>query len=138
MRNFIRHPTSIPIQVCSGSEESSRVEVSNLSGGGLCFLTDQPIPVGAVVDFKIPVTQPGYEGSGVVVWRRDKGPNEFEVGIRFTNDDEYFRARMVEQVCQIEDYRRRLASKGRKLTSEQAALEWIERYSKTFDQQARG
>lgn len=137
MRSFIRHPTSIPIQVCSGDEDSSRVEACNLSAGGLCFLTELPIPVGSVVEFQIPVTKPDYCGCGVVVWRRDHGPAQFEVGIRFTSDDEYFRTRMVEQVCQIEDYRQRIALKGRALTSEEAALEWIERYSSNFDQQAR-
>ncbi len=142
MRSYIRHPTSIPIQVCNSGEEprnpdAAGVEVRNLSAGGLCFLTDQPIPVGAVVEFRIPVTKPDYQGEGVVVWRRDHGSKRFEIGVRFTSDDEYFRTRMVEQVCQIEDYRQRLALKGRDLTSEQAAMEWIERYSSNFDKQAR-
>ena len=137
MRSYIRHPTSIPIQVCAGGDESSRVRVRNLSAGGLCFLTDQSVQVGTIVEFEIPVIKPDYHGHGVVVWRRDHGAQRYEVGIRFTSDDEYFRTRMVEQVCQIEDYRQRLALKGRQLTSEEAALEWIARYSADFDKQAQ-
>jgi hypothetical protein len=134
MRTFIRHPTSIPIQVCAGGDESARVRVRNLSAGGLCFITDKPVKVGTRVEFDIPITSPDYHGSGVIVWRREQAPDSYEVGVRFTSDDEFFRTRMVEQVCQIEDYRQRLALKGRNLTSEEAALEWIARYSAQFDQ----
>jgi len=133
MRAYIRHPTSIPIQVCAGSHEESQVKARNLSSGGLCFMTDVPVKVGTVVEFEIPITKPDYHGRGVIVWRREKSPKQYEVGIRFTSDNEFFRTRMVEQVCQIEDYRQRLALKGKQLTSEQAALEWIERFSGTFD-----
>ena len=133
MRTYIRHPTSIPIQVCAGGDEQSRVRVRNLSAGGLCFVTDKPVKVGTVVEFDIPVTKPDYHGRGVIVWRREQSSNSYEIGVRFTSDDEFYRARMVEQVCQIEDYRQRVALKGRQLTSEEAAIEWIARYSASFD-----
>lgn len=133
MRSYIRHPTSIPIQVSAGSEETSQVRVLDLSAGGLCFITDKPVKVGTMVEFDIPITKPDYHGRGVIVWRREESSNSYEVGVRFTSNDEYFRTRMVEQVCQIEDYRQRLALKGRQLSSEEAALEWIERYSANFD-----
>lgn len=136
MRTFIRHPTSIPIQVCAGGDGDTRVHVRNLSAGGLCFITDKPVKVGTLVEFDIPVTNPDYHGRGVIVWRREQSPKSYEVGMRFTTDDEFFRTRMVEQVCQIEDYRQRLALKGRQLTSEEAAMEWIERYSASFDSAA--
>lgn len=137
MRTYIRHPTSIPIQVCAGGDEDSRVRVRNLSAGGLCFITDKPVKVGTIVEFDIPVTKPDYHGRGVIVWRREQSSHSYEVGVRFTSDDEFYRTRMVEQVCQIEDYRQRLALKGRQLSSEEAALEWIERYSANFDSAAQ-
>jgi hypothetical protein len=137
MRTYIRHPTSIPIQVCASGDEESRVRVRNLSAGGLCFITDKPVKVGTFVEFDIPITKPDYHGRGIIVWRREQSSTEYEVGVRFTTDDEFFRTRMVEQVCQIEDYRQRLALKGRQMTSEEAALEWIERYSASFDHHAQ-
>lgn len=137
MRTYIRHPTTIPIHVCTDSDESSRVHARNLSAGGLCFITDKPVKVGSMVEFDIPVTSPDYHGRGVIMWRREQSPQSYEVGVRFTSDDEFFRTRMVEQVCQIEDYRQRLALKGRKLTSEEAAMEWIARYSANFDNAAQ-
>ena len=119
--------------MCAGGDEESRVRVRNLSAGGLCFVTDKPVKVGTVVEFDIPVTKPDYHGRGVIVWRREQSSNSYEIGVRFTSDDEFYRARMVEQVCQIEDYRQRVALKGRQLTSEEAAIEWIARYSASFD-----
>ncbi|MFO1390070.1 PilZ domain-containing protein [Cellvibrio sp.] len=132
MRNYIRHPTSIPIHISAGAKSNEQVVVSNLSAGGLSFETDIPVRVGSVVDLSIPCINPDYQGEGVIVWRRSRKPTRFEVGVRFTNDDEYFRVRMVEQVCQIEEYRQQLAEAGRKLTSEEAAYEWIARFAADF------
>jgi len=133
MRNYIRHPTSIPIHISAGTHNSTQVMVNNLSAGGLCFMTDVPVKVGSVVDLVIPCVTPDYQGEGVIVWRRSQEPQGFEVGVRFANDDEYFRVRMVEQVCQIEEYRLQLADVGRNLTTEEAALEWINRFAADFD-----
>lgn len=132
MRNYIRHSTFIPIKVV-GEHVPDVNEVHNLSTGGLSFITTEPFNVGDVIDFKIPVVKPDYQGTAVVVWRRKQTLGEFEVGVRFTSDDEFFRTRMVEQVCQIEEYRQQaLAHDGRVLTSEEAALEWIAKYAKNF------
>lgn len=132
MRNYIRHPTSIPIHVSSGVQGSTEVIVNNLSAGGLSFFTSIPVKVGSVVDLMIPCVNPDYQGEGVIVWRRSQPPEGFEVGVRFASDDEYFRVRMVEQVCQIEEYRQQLAEVGRQLTAEEAAHEWITRFAAGF------
>lgn len=132
MRNYIRHPTSIPIHVSTGTQNSADVIVKNLSAGGLSFITDIPVKVGSVVDLFIPCINPDYQGEGVIVWRRSQPPEGFEVGVRFANDDEYFRVRMVEQVCQIEEYRQQLAAAGREISSEEAAHEWITRFASDF------
>ena len=132
MRNYIRHPTSIPIHVSSGTQTSADVVVNNLSAGGLSFVTNIPVKVGSVVDLMIPCVNPDYQGEGVIVWRRSQSASEFEVGVRFASDDEYFRVRMVEQVCQIEEYRQQLAEVGRKLSVEEAAHEWIKRFAADF------
>jgi len=134
MRNYIRHPTSIPIHVSTVNNENAQVTANNLSAGGLSFFTDMPVKVGSHVDLMIPCVTPDYQGEGVIVWRRNQQPQGFEVGVRFANDDEYFRVRMVEQVCQIENYRQQLAEGGRNLTTEEAALEWIKQFAANFDE----
>ncbi len=38
---------------------------------------------------------------------------------------------MIEQVCYIEQYRKEVLKKeGRKLSGEEAAMEWVEKYAK--------
>lgn len=134
MRNYIRHPTSIPIHVSTVSRDGAQVRANNLSAGGLSFYTDIPVKVGSTIDLMIPCISPDYQGEGIIVWRRNQPPQGFEVGVRFANDDEYFRVRMVEQVCQIESYRQELAEIGRNLSTEEAALEWIKRFAANFDE----
>jgi hypothetical protein len=133
MRSYIRHPTAIPIQVCAGASAPVPMAVQNLSAGGLCFVTEQSMRVGTLVEFSIPSVRPNHHSEGVVVWRREQSPHVFEVGLRFTSDDEFFRVRMAEQVCQIEAYRQQQAEQGRNLTSEAAALEWIGKYAADFN-----
>lgn len=136
MRNYIRHPTSIPINVLSGERIIGDTKAQNLSSGGLSFLTSKPVKVGELIDFEIPVMKPDYQGRGVVVWLRNRSPKMFEVGMRFTSNDDFFRTRMVEQVCQIEDYRQRIcANYGRTMSVEEAAMEWIAKYAQTFARQ---
>lgn len=135
MRNYIRHPTSIPIQVKTGGYGVENLSLQNLSEGGLCFITDKAIKIGACIDFLIPIVKPDFVGKGIVVWLRKQSSEMFEVGLRFTTDDDFFRARMVEQVCQIESYRHEIEARdGRQLNSEEAALEWIAKYAKNFGQ----
>ena len=55
------------------------------------------------------------------------------MGVEFLDRDDSFRARMVEQVCHIEQYKRQvLETEGRVLNGEQAAKEWIRRYAASF------
>ena len=57
----------------------------------------------------------------------------YEVGVEFVMPDDEYRARMVEQLCYIEHYKRRVqAREGRELSGEQAAREWIEKYAAHF------
>jgi hypothetical protein len=133
MRNYIRHSTFIPIHVIAGEQLRDMTETLNLSTGGLSFVTHKTFKVGDIIDFKIPVVKPDYQGRAVVVWLRKQAFSEFEVGVRFTSDDDFFRTRMVEQVCQIEEYRQHIfTTEGRNINSEEAALEWIAKYAKGF------
>lgn len=133
-RQFIRHPTDIPIRwklgevIPPGSEH-----LRNISEGGLAFLSQLVLPVGATIDINIPVENPEVSIRGEVIWCRVFAEGGYEVGVRFIDAAQRFKMRMVEQVCHIEHYKRELVEKeGRLLTSEAAALEWIKRYAKEF------
>ena len=68
----------------------------------------------------------------MIAWSR-KQANDYWVGIAFIDEDTLFRARMVEQVCRIEQYRRqREQASGGSLPFEELALEWIAQNAADF------
>jgi PilZ domain-containing protein len=132
-RAFIRHPSDIPIEI--GAEmaaEEARRRLNNVSLGGLSCECALPLERGALVRIRIPVVRPAFETEGQVAWcRRRHG--HFEVGVQFTEGEDAFRARMVEQICHIEHYRNEVREKeGRVLDGEAAALEWIGKFAGKF------
>jgi c-di-GMP-binding flagellar brake protein YcgR len=132
-RRFIRHTADVPIEVrtVAGRPPHTRTGV-NVSVGGLSFLSEDELEIGTVVDIRIDSVQPPFEARGRVVWAR-REEDGCRVGVQFLDENDAFRARMVEQVCAIEQYRRQIAEKeGRDLTREAAAREWIERYGNRF------
>lgn len=133
-RRFIRHPTDIPVQWSIGGIVPPGGEhLRNISESGLAFVSQHDIPVGASIEISIPVVRPEVSMHGEVVWCRPTDDGCFEVGVRFTDEGQHFKMRMVEQVCYIEHYKREvLDTEGRTLTSEQAAVEWIKRFAKDF------
>jgi hypothetical protein len=133
MRKYIRHPSDIPITYNRVNVAADQKEyLKNISIGGLCFESQRYIEQGTVLSIQISLTTPTFEEQGVVIWCQ---PNSeyYDVGVQFMNEDTSFRVRMVEQVCYIEHYKHEvLAKEGRKLSGEEAAVEWITKYAKDF------
>jgi hypothetical protein len=130
MRQFIRHPVDIPIEVSSTAPADGRCY--NVSHGGLALRCAICLETGDLVLLRIPLVQPTFESSARVAWCSacDQG---FELGVEFLDAQDAFRARMVEQVCSIESYRNAIRrAEGRDLTSEEAAIEWISKYAAQF------
>jgi len=104
----------------------------NLSLGGLALQSGYGFVPGAFVVIRITLVRPAFESPGRVVWCvacRD----DFELGVEFLNSDDAFRARMVEQVCYIENYRLSvLREEGRRLSLDEAAREWISKFACDF------
>jgi len=132
-REFIRHPTDIPIEV-SLFQESAREQptLSNISKGGLAFVQEHQFAVGAILQIRIPFIEPPLLAQGQVVWCHpcDQG---YEIGVHFLNTTDVFNVRMVEQVCHIEQYKRYVEkTEGRILSGEEAANEWIQKFAGQF------
>jgi len=132
-RTFIRHPTEIPIEVATGEGVArGGRHLHDVSLGGISFESEFCPELGEIIEIRIPSVKPQFRTRGRVVWCRtcDTG---YEVGAQFLEETDAFRARMVEQVCHIEDYRRRVyEAEGRFLSGDQAAREWIQRFASTF------
>jgi len=136
-RRYIRHPSEIPLEFRVAGPGGppaggGRPRLADLGLGGLCFRAPAPALPGQELLIRVPLVDPELELRGRVVWCRRRGP-AWEVGVAFHEEAEAHRARMVEQICHIERYRREVRRReGRELSSEEAAREWIARYAARF------
>ncbi len=143
-RQFIRHPSEIPIEysITQAPLCYNMDTVSNVSEGGLSFHSTTYIEPQQWLHLYIPIDENYFEADAQVKWCRAQcSPHKaqqqentsYDVGVSFRNSEEAFSARMVEQVCYIEEYKKRVEEKeGRQLSSDQAAAEWIEKYADDF------
>lgn len=135
MRKFIRHPSDIPIEVNIISSQVSELHsepLSNISEGGLAFHSATTLDLGTVIVIRIPIIEPTFEVRAKVAWcQQDDGI--YDIGVEIIDEEQAFQIRMVEQVCHIEHYKKKvLQSEGRELSGKEAAVEWIEKYAHSF------
>jgi hypothetical protein len=137
IRKFIRHPADVPIQVVldwveDEIDETVDQTITNVSLGGLAFMSQTPLEVLQRVRICIPLLRQDNHLVGNVVWC-EKNTRGYEVGIEFEKSRDVFRLRMIEQICHIEHYRKEVERlEGRMLTSQEAAGEWIPKYAGDF------
>ena len=136
IRKFIRHPVDMPIRVTTDwvedDDDDTDQTITNVGLGGLAFLSSRPYDLMERVRVTIPVLEQDSQLTGNVVWC-EKSDQGYEVGIEFERSRDTYRMRMIEQICHIEHYRSEVERlEGRKLSSQEAASEWISRYAKDF------
>jgi len=134
MRSYIRHPSDIPIEYQADEKGStiSQEHLNNVSDGGLSFCSARELTPGARLMIRISTVEPHFEAQAQVAWCHREGDG-YVIGVAFTESNDLFRARMVEQLCHIEHYKAQvLANEGRQLDGEQAAREWIEKFARGF------
>lgn len=133
-RRYFRHASQIGIEVwpLDGCElQKQRQQVYNVSLGGLAFYSSTAYPVGYFVGLRILLIDSPFEIQAQVTWCQQRASG-FEMGVVFIDQDDVFRIRMVEQICRIEAYRAKQHQQGRKLTTDEAAQEWIRLYAAGF------
>ncbi|PID42105.1 MAG: pilus assembly protein PilZ [Proteobacteria bacterium] len=132
-REYIRHPASIPLEVkAKAMARRYHLKVKNVSYGGLSFASPTALEKGSVIVIEIPSVKPAFLVSAIVRWCR-KNETRYLVGVRFLDEEDAFRARMVEQVCHIEEYRAAAKrEEGRELSENEASIEWIEKHATEF------
>jgi hypothetical protein len=112
--------------------------VCNVSEGGLSFHSEDYIAPKQWLHLYIPLNENYFETDALVCWCKPisvttEHKTRYNVGVSFSDRDTAFSARMVEQVCYIEEYKKRVQNEeGRELSSDQAAAEWIEKYAEQF------
>jgi len=136
-RRFHRHQANIPVEISTPDESwSSQVNSTHdISSGGLSFISETPLVINQIINLTIRITRPFFEETAKVVWCHTNG-NAHEIGVQFLNNQAVYGIRMVEQVCNIEQYRKDMKNIfGRELTAQEAALEWIRKYAAEYREQ---
>ena len=90
MREYIRHPSDIPIKYHVQGLDSKILEtLNNVSEGGLCFRSMDAIKHNTSIIINIPIINPIFHLQGVVVWCQ---PSEgaFDVGMKFMDKESLF------------------------------------------------
>jgi hypothetical protein len=137
IRKYIRHPADVPIQVASDwteleFDEASEQTLTNVSLGGLAFISPDPLEVLHRVRIGFPILNLDTFLVGKVVWC-EESEEGYEIGLEFESSKDVFRLRMIEQICHIEHYRKEVAQvEGRDLSTQEAAEEWISKYASDF------
>jgi PilZ domain len=134
MRQFIRHPIDVPVEIGLGElGPPSSFHTHDISLGGLAVRASCAVEAGRIIEIGIGCVQPPFSAHARVAWCRPHSLSGYELGVTFLDADDAFRARMVEQLCHIEDYRRSVQrTEGREIDIEEAAQEWIDKYAATF------
>lgn len=131
--NLIHHPEQVPVEIQAlGYSEAFPDPADGGYLGELAVHCASRFRVGAIVELHVPQLDAGTGLHGHVIWLHKVG-HGYLIGISFQGESEAFRMRMIEQLCHIEAYRKDVVAKqGRILTREEAAAEWIARYSEDF------
>ncbi len=110
-RKYVRHPTSVPIEVWEFSQTEHNIQqLNNVGLGGLAFDSKAAWEIGSLIAIRV-LMEPLIILRGKVVWCHNKG-DHFEVGVQFLE----LQKEVVEEVCQIELYQ--------KLIREIVSSEW--------------
>ncbi|WP_299199827.1 hypothetical protein [uncultured Amphritea sp.] len=134
-KHYLLHPADIPI-LLSTTQESQAVNLCHplyreFSPARLSCPSESYIKPGSTIDICLPLSQPSLSATGYVIWCQQE-QSGFLLGIGFDDPEQVYSLRMIEQICQIESYRLKQHRKGRQLSSEQAAVEWIRLHAADF------
>jgi len=125
VRRFIRHPTDIRIETHLLSPDRMFVEEAHDIGPGGLRLSLPVCPeIGAKIDMRVLYVEPPFETTGKVAWCHCS-KDRYDVGVKLNAWQEHDWLRLVEQVCEIEQYKHKVRREtGRQLSTAQAAEEW--------------
>ena len=133
LRIFKRSKSDLPIDVSINHEADPEKEFLNdISLGGLSYKSKVPIQENKIIEITMPLTYPVFQVIGRVRWCKKEG-DCYVVGIKFVIPVNELTIEAVEEVCDIDEYRNEVYRKeGRILSSEDAAVEWLNAYIKEF------
>lgn len=135
-RKHPRYPAALPVAFTLGEVLASEsAYLNNVSAGGVSFNSMVELQPGTVIMLHLPPTRPVLRVAGRVVWCR-RMAFQYAVGVEYTGHDSALHLQLVEMALRIDAYRQETGRAGRELTAQEAAIEWLDRFGKSFFQRA--
>ncbi len=133
-RKYIRHPSDIPLQYALIDKPVHHAKsTNNISLGGLSFRVKEELKADSWLTITIDLYDNDFKVDAQVCWCRAKSDTSYDVGVDFADNLDAFSIRMIEQLCYIECYKKKVFdNEGRKLSNDEAAKEWIEKFATEF------
>lgn len=132
MGRFLPHPEEIPVELTLQKHECiSGQRLHTISLGGVACNYHRAWRRGTALQIRMPSLGESACYLGYVAWclRRKHG---YLVGIAFVDEQTLFGARMGEQICQMERYRRQYGAHAQANDIEALALEWVHQHADEF------
>lgn len=134
-RKFFRHPIRVPIRLrLAERTEDISSESHDLSLGGLNFSWPKKITRGTLLNISIPVKDKLFELRAKVVYcKEDRRSARFQTGVSFVDFPSAFKARLAEEVLEILEFQKKMASQlGHDVSEEEAASQWVRESASNF------
>lgn len=133
MRRFLRHSSNLPVELrLRRHAPTANQRLDNISLGGAACHSSHALPQGTPVTLHIPLLGEQLAYPGQVAWCT-KQSEHYLLGVAFSEHAPELRAHMVEEICNLERYRKhREQQAGRLLPLELIAEEWREQRRATF------
>lgn len=134
-RQFYRHPIEVPIRITESSRRHPTQHTSrNVSAGGICFLSDHPIPKGVSIHVAIPIHDQLFKLRGEVAYAApDNKTGLFQTGVQFRDSLNLYRAKLAEEILDLEKYCKSLTDKrGSTIPRQEAEKKWVRKNARRF------
>lgn len=102
------------------------------SATGLSYLGPEPLSAGDMVQFKLPSLTDQVSAKLRVTHCQPQSQQGYLIQLQFINEEQAYRFRMMEQLCQIQQYQQQMQQQGRQLNLNEAAAEWINDFAASF------
>jgi hypothetical protein len=126
------YAVTVRAEGATAAQAFARALMTNLSKGGLCFLTPYRLERQQKLEIDFPALNPVVKLVAKVVWCRPQR-DEFSVGAEFTGMSEVLCNRIVDMHRAIAEYQKmKNAVDNPEMGLHQAADEWLGLYGKNF------
>jgi hypothetical protein len=118
----------VTVRLVSAKQSDSAASMTNLSRGGLCFVSTLNLRQGDRVEIDLPSARPVATLKAKVIWCRPQR-DRFSVGAEFVEMSDARRTRIIEMHRAICTYQKMNNVSG---DTQQAAAEWLSLHAEKF------